>query len=223
MKQDFTNFKYLGKPALITGFVIFCLLILLKFGLAQINKLNASIDEATQIKNLLTQKIVVLEKVDNILPGDITFVDVALPSRGSTLFALSQIKFQSVQFGVTVSNLRAGNAASDDNGLTKNPLSFDVHGDDIAILGFLKSLSKSLPLMDVDRFKITNEGDERLVSVIINVYSAGLPEKIPAVDSAVNDLAENEIKILSEIADYLLPQFVEPKANEGAGKIDPFN
>jgi hypothetical protein len=162
--------------------------------------------------------------VSEILPGDVTFLDIVLPSKGAVLYGLSQIKSQALTYGITLSSLKTGIAIPESDGVYKTSISFDAEGEEQSIYTFLNSFSKLLPLMNVDKVSLNKSANNARTNVTISVYSSELPKKIPALTESVKELTRDEISTLQDLATYGIPQFVEPTlSTEGVAKTDPFN
>lgn len=223
-----TNLKgeinFLAKPIGILFLIIGLFVFLLSFGIKQINTIRSKIAANKKVEATLNQKIQTLETVGEILAGDVTFLDVVLPSKGSVLYGLSQIKSQSITYGVALSSLKTGTSVPEEGGLNKISISFDVEGQEQSIYSFLTSFSKILPLMNVDKASFSKSGEVTRASVTLSVYSSELPKKIPAVTEAVKELSNEDITLLKELSTYLMPQFVEPGVSTTTSpKTDPFN
>ena len=224
MKELNNQINYIIKPVAIFV-VIFCLLLFTTiFGVKQINDIRSKISDAKKVESGLNNKISTLRTVDTKISENITFVDVALPNRASALYAMNQVKVKAFKFNVLVSNLRSGNAVSEDNLIESNLISFDLDGKIFDIYSFLESFTTTLPIANITKAKISLVGDSSKTAVSLSVYSTELPKQIPSVTSSVDGLTTEEEKILAEISKYDLPQFIERKPSEGVNqKEDPFN
>jgi hypothetical protein len=223
-----TNLKsqlsFITKPLLILSTILILFVVVILFGVNKITSARAQIDSSSKVEASLRQKVTTLETVAEILPGNTTFLDVVLPSKGSVLYGLSQIKNQALSNNILLSSLKTGTSVPEDNGVFKTSISFDAEGDEQSIYLFLNSFSNLLPLMLVDKVSINKSSDLVRASVTINVFSSELPKKIPALTESVKDLTKDEIDTITELSTYGMPQFVEPSAeSQSANKIDPFN
>ncbi len=218
-----TELTYLAKPLLI---VLIFLALLIGALLTSYNRISSVREEIQQIETtnrILSQKITVLEKVVDVLPGDITFIDIALPSRTPVLYGISQIKLQAARNGVSLTNIKSGTQVPDD-GVFRNTVSFDAQGSEAGIYSLLESFSKTLPLMSIDKVSMSKNADFLLANITLNIYSADLPKKLPSLNSAPSELSKAEIDLLLELSSYFLPAFIEPSSNVGnvESRSDPF-
>lgn len=223
MREINNQIQFIIKP--LSFFLLFSLILILTafFAVKQINDIRAKISNSKRVESSLNTKISTLQKVDKKISENITFLDIALPSRASALYAINQIKVNASKYNVLVSNLRTGSSSLDDGSISTSLVSFDVDGKIYDLYNYLESFSKVLPIMNVTKTTINLSGDIAKASVSISVYSATLPTQISAIAESVNDLTPEEENLLSEIANYELPSFVEPKPQEGLTKEDPFN
>lgn len=219
-----SEFNFLIKPLAILFTVIGLIILIVTFGIKQINSLKSKLDSAQKNQRLLEQKVDTLESVGQVLSGDVTFLDIVLPNKGAVLYGLSQIKNQALNFGVALSGLKTGGVIPESSGVYKTSISFDAEGDEQNIHLFLQSFSRVLPLMNVDKVSLNKTNTLTSASVSVSVFSSDLPKKIPAVTEAVNDFTREETDLLKEISSFTLPQFVEPSALQlESQKANPFN
>jgi hypothetical protein len=192
-----------------------------------LNKVRVAAVELNDLKttrNSLTQKLSVLESVEQKFSGDITFVDVALPSRNAVLYGLSQIRNLAVNSNVIIRGLKAGTVTEFGKGIDKNAISYGVEGDKTSVYNFLSSFSQILPLMTVEKMSLNVQGENVLADITMYVYSTELPKKIPSVTTQASDLTDKEIEVLGKLAKFTLPLFIEPKSQTGltVPRQDPF-
>lgn len=222
MKFENNEIKFLIKPLGILFLIVTLYFVLFYFGLSQINAIRSKISEAQKLVNILSQKITVLESLPEAISGDITFLDVALPSKAASLYGLSQIKNQSALFNLILTDIKVANPIEQE-GYTKYLLSFYVEGTSENVASFIESFAKVLPLMNVNKIEIENKSGVSKANVGINVYSAEYPTKIESVSSEIPQLTNEDIALIKEMAGFTMPKFIEPKAFEGEAKVDPFN
>lgn len=216
--------EFLFKPLTILVSIIALLFVVLTFGIKQINLVRTKIASIKSTEEVLSKKVLALETVSKVLSGNSTFLDIVLPSKGSVLYGLSQIKAQAVQYNLNLSGLKTGSSVPEKEGVFKTSISFDIEGEEQSIYLFLNSFSKLLPLMNVDKVSLSKSADVLSANVTASVFSSEFPKKIPAVTDPIKELSNEDIKLLNELANYTLPQFVEPGVeNSNSTKTDPFN
>jgi hypothetical protein len=218
-----SEFKFIAKPMAILSILVVLFITVFAVGIQKVNDLRSRISSNTNLISSLNNKVSVLERIPEILSGDITFLDIALPSRGAVLYGLSQVKNQAIINEVVVTNLKTGSNTPESGGVSKTSIVFDVEGQADKVYNFLSTFSKALPLMNVDRARITKSGDLVSATVTIYVYTADLPEKIQSVTASTKELTTEELEAISEISVYSLPLFKEPKVFESEARIDPFS
>lgn len=215
--------KFLIKPALLLSVVILLIVFVGFMGFRQITAMITKLNEAKTSQIALNKKISVLESIPDVISEDTTFLDAVLPNKTAVLYGLSQVKNQAIKNNLLVSDLKTGGVLSEENSVSRTLLSFDIEGQGPSVYEFLRSFSKTIPLMSVDKVKINKTADLLKASVTISVYSSELPKTIPSLSSAVNELTPQEIELLKELVSYTLPVFIQPKAQENSSKEDPFN
>jgi len=222
-----TNIKsqlnFLAKPMIILLCIIGSFIFLVVFGVKQVNEVRGQIAVNTEIEKKLEVKSQTLESVTKILAGNVTFLDVVLPSKGAVLYGLSQIKNQSLVHGVNISSLKTGSSQISTDDVSKTSITFDVEGNEQAIYDYLGLFSKLLPLMKVDKVSISKLDGVVKASTTISVFSGELPKRIPSITSPVTDLTNDELLTLKEISTFSPPQFVIPAPFSDIAKEDPFN
>lgn len=215
--------NYIYKPVLMLIVAVIVLVVGLGIGFKQVNNLRSKIEGSQKTITLLEQKVNALESVNEVLAGDITFLDIVLPARGAVLYGLSQVKDQAIQQNIAISNIKTGTSVEVDGGISKTAIGFEAEGENANMYSFLESFSKMLPLINVDKVNMTHSESITRASISINVYSAEYPKKIPAVTESIKDFSKEEIALLKEISNYTLPNFVEPTALQGVSvKENPF-
>lgn len=218
-----TELNFLIKPVLLLGTLLILTAVLIIIGVNQVTSIVSKTNESKRNEILLSQKISILENVSRVISGDTTFLDVVIPSKAAVLYGLSQIKNQAAQNALLISNAKTGAPVPEKNGIFKTLISFDVEGQEASIYTFLSSFSKVLPLMSVEKVKISTSGSIARATTTLSVYSAELPKTIPSVSTVAVDLSADELSLLKELTTYTLPVFIEPEAQEVSTKQDPFN
>ncbi len=218
-----SEIKFMLKPILMLTSLIILFLILIIFGTKKITEIRTQITESKRLETVLGQKVSVLESIPEVLAGDTTFLDVALPSRGAVLYGLSQVKNLASTNSLLISNLKTSSQIPEKDEISKIAITFDVEGEEKSVYAFLNSFSKVLPLMNLEKVKIDRAVEGLKASATVNVYTAALPKKIQTVSEKTAELTKADIDTIKEISNYGIPQFIEPKPFEGEIKPDPFN
>lgn len=221
MKKDI---EYMLKPLLVLVVTLGVSLFVVIKGLAWIGDVKDKLDSAISTQNKLESKFETLSAVDHTLAINSTFLDVVLPSKGAVLYAINQVKNQSVLYNLAISGLKTGVSVPEKSDVYKTTISFEAEGEESSVYEFLASFSKLLPLMNVDKVSLNKSDVIVRASITLSVYSADLPKKIPSVSDPAKELSDSEIKLLQEVAKYQMPEFVEPETQQyQAVDADPFN
>ncbi|EKE05789.1 MAG: hypothetical protein ACD_19C00176G0011 [uncultured bacterium] len=223
MKINKSEIQFLVKPMTILIVLLASFVVLSTFGLKQIKSEIAKNDESKAMESKLKIKVSVLQNVSQVISGDTTFLDVVIPNRGAVLYGISQIKSQAIKANLFISNMRTGAESPENNGVSKSSISFDVEGPEVSIYEFFNSFSKTLPLITVDKIKISGSPDLSKATATIGVYSTKLPKTIPPIESSVDGLTADEEKLLKELITYTLPEFTDPEVSGIQTREDPFN
>lgn len=215
--------SYIIKPIAIILSIIILLIAIVVIGMSQVKDVISRTNDSQKVELSLNQKVSVLQKVFDVLPGDTTFLDVVVPSRAAVLYGLSQVKNQALKYNLVISNLKTGSPSPVKDGIYKSTISLDIDGDEASVYSFLDSFSKTLPLMNIDKVKLNKTATAISASTTLTVFSAQLPKTIPSVTTEASTLSTEEITLLKELSTFDLPIFSEPKPQNGALKTDPFN
>lgn len=222
MNKITKELKFFLKPLGVLIVLIVLIIITLNFGLGQINSVKAKIKKSNKDEKILITKVNTLKNVAEVLPSDISFIDIVLPSKGTSLYSMSQIKNQAYPLGLLVTNLKTGSAIQTQEGVSKTSLSFDVQGNEQVIYSYLGLFPKLLPLMKVDKVDISKAEGIANATVTLSTFSGDLPKEIPSITTPITDLSNDEIKTLKDISGFLLPQFIIPSVSIEASREDPF-
>jgi len=218
-----SQLKYLAKPILILVAIISLLVFTVIFGIGKIKTLNVKIQAARVLKGQLTQKVDILQDVRGKVEEGVDLAAIALPSKGSILFGLSQIKNKVNSLGLTIENLKTTNVIKEEGGVERASISFDIVGDETNLYLFLDSFKKILPLSNINKLSITSEGGTSTAAITVNFYSSEAIEKIPAITGQVSGLTNEELDILNSLSSYEVPEFTIPTVSEFPVRDDIFN
>lgn len=221
--MNIKELNFLLKPLGIFIFIVLLFIGSCYYGLEQINLLKTKINVDKKSQKVLGTKLSILQNVENIIPSDISFIDIALPSRGIAIYAMNQVKNQANSLGLIISNLKTGAVTPDKDGISKVNISFEIEGDEQSVYNYLESFPELLPLMKIDKVSINSTDGIVRASVSVSAFSGELPKKIPSITTSVTDLTSDEVKVLNEISGYQKPQFVVINASNETPKEDPFN
>ena len=103
-----SQLKYLGKPVLIMVVIISLFFFTVFFGVNKIKTLSEKSSKAKVLNNQLSQKIDILKSVKESVAQNVNYADIALPSKGVSLFGLNQVKNKANSLGLLLSFLISG-------------------------------------------------------------------------------------------------------------------
>lgn len=202
--------------------VIILSFIAVPFGISKVTDLQGQINTLQNNKNILSQKLSLLQSISATVSQDSESALSAVPNTNTTLVAISQVKNISSQNGVSVSNIKAGSEVVDSIGTSHVAVSFRVAGSRSQILAFLKDVSNMAPIALVNIVKISGNNDSEAADITIESYWAPLPKTLPTLTSPINDLTANEKSVLTSVTSLIQPTFSIVPPTDGAGKTDPF-
>jgi len=193
-----------------------------KFALGKISGVRAKIAQEKKSQTVLTQKLNLLNQVENEFLDSSDASLLAMPSGNPALAVIYQLKKLAGEAGVSLSGIKAGAEAADTSGLKRVDISFEVIGVRPILVAFLKSIESAAPLSVIEKVKISEVSGVARGDIAIKSFFADLPQKLPTVDSAATDLTSAERDLLAKISSLTQPVFVEVPPSESEGREDPF-
>lgn len=222
-KELLLQSKFLSKPLFYLFIVSVMIVSVFVMGAKKINQVNEKLLTSQNSLAELTQKYNILSSVPRKVEKEMAFFDVALPDKSALLFGLSQVKKLTAKNNLGISNVKTATQTPLQNDVFKANISFTALGSATDMFNFLEDVSKSLPLMNLEKLKITQDGDQNQIDITLNVYSSVFPEKIPSLTSPVTDLTSQETDSIHVIEGYSIPDFVTAGIQEFDPKEDLFN
>jgi hypothetical protein len=213
--------KAIFRPLALLAVLIVLFLIVFKEGLARISAIRGDLEAAQKNEGILSQKESFLR---NAQVEVTSFTDIslaAIPAKNPALIALSQLKIFASTKNVLLSNLKVG-SENKDTDLSSIQILFDIDGDLVSVLDFLKSINSFLPLSLVEKVKLTSQAGAGRANITMKVFSSPFPKKLSSLTEPIPELSTEEKSILSEIMALTLPPFVEVEATGPTGRINPF-
>ena len=209
----------------IAPFVVVLVLFFLvaKFGIPKVADLRSRIASATISRNVLTQKVAVLQTVSGTVGNFSSTAATALPDSNTSLAVISQLKNLAIINGILVSGIKSGTEVKDTTGLSRVDVNFKVAGNRTQITAFLKGISGFAPITTVGRIKIEESGGVTTADVAVSSYWAPLPKTLPSTDQALSDLTADERTILASITSLSQPSFSTVSPSVSGGRSDPFS
>jgi hypothetical protein len=215
--------KYILKPLAIALVIFIFIVLIFTIGIKKLNLVVANNAAQSELNSNLSKKVSVLKKVNTVIAENTTFLDIVLPNKTAALYGLNIVKYNAIENNLIISNLKTSSASKVNDSISRTIISMELTGTEEDIYKFIDSFKKTLPLMKIDKFRLSDSDDLANANVSLSVYSSELPKVIPAVSTSVDGLTSSETKLLLELETYKLPLFVEPKAQVEQVKEDPFS
>jgi len=214
------------KPIAVPALTLFGLLLLTIIAFnamsQKISSQKTLSDKAKRNENILIEKQRVLAEFDIITTEEVGALTSVLPEKYSTLMMLSQIKTIAQNQGVSFTNLSVSPVVKTREELYKAEMKFDIDGSITSVIQFIKTLENYAPIKTINSAKFINSGGLTRGEISISVYSAPFPTKIPAITDAVKSLTPNEIEMLAELSNLVLPSFTELTPQTLQTRTNPF-
>ncbi len=202
--------------------VVILFLVVGKFGISKVSDLRKQITKAGKDKDVLTQKLKVLETVSDTLSQGSTISAAVMPDANPSLVVISQLKILGSASGVFIGNIKTGGEIKDESGLSRVDVTFDVSGARPQVIAFLKGTANLAPIMVVSKLKIAENGGGSIANVSVSSFWAAFPKTLPSITDNLTDLTPAERTILIDVSKLTQPIFINISAGEGVGKADPF-
>ena len=215
------DIRKLGIPLLSLFGIVVCFFATYKIGLNKLSNQKSEIKKIEKNINVLKQKQETLVKVKETLSEDMKFFSSALPDSNPALSIIYQIKNRSIENGLIINNIKSG-GESKLKKFSKVDLSFDMEGNLINIISFIKLTQSFSPIFTIEKLELNQFGSFYKASVATRGYWAPLPKKIPAVNQPLSDFTDEEIKIITKISNLIVPNFFYGVSQESVGKENPF-
>lgn len=193
-----------------------------KFALGKISEVRAKIAKEKKSQTVLTQKLDLLNQVENEFLDSSDASLLAMPSGNPALAVIYQLKRLAAEAGVSLSGIKAGAEVIDTSGLKRVDISFEATGARPVIIAFLKSIESAAPISVIEKVKINETAGVARGEVSVKSFFADLPEKLPTLNSPTADLTSAERELLAKISSLKAPVFVEVPPSESEGREDPF-
>jgi len=219
------NSKILAWPILLLIGLILLFVFVLQVGVRQVFVLKDKTEKSKEEEAVLGKKLDVLSTLEeSALPlADLSLV--ALPETNPSLVIISQLKSLALEKGVNVVSIEqaAPIVGVEGQEVTYLMVQFNINGEIIPILEYLKALKTSVPLITLGDVQIVSEiGLNRAKVGLVGNFSA-LPATLPALTSPLNELTAEEKDILAKLSSYKLPVFSEVPPSGPYERADLFN
>jgi Tfp pilus assembly protein PilO len=174
-------------------------------------------------------KELVLRQKENVLrdfqPEVMSWADLsslALPEKDATLVVISQIKRLALEKGVLIKNVKIEGVLGSKKDLFRAKLKIEASGLFSQLTDFSASLKNLLPLTAVDKVRIVQEPEMAKAEIVLAVFWAPFPTKLPSIVDPVVELSAEEIDLLSDLNTFNPPLFIELSPSSPSLRINPF-
>lgn len=145
----------------------------------------------------------------------------------STIAGESQVYLSSLQLSPgELSTVSAEKTSKSD--IETIPIQVLVEGTKERIFNFVDLLEKSIPLMSVKTFKISEYGQSARGEIVVISYFSPLPKTLGKIDTPVSKISEEEEKVLSQLENFKRIELFSLEENIDSSpaslrRIDPFS
>lgn len=217
------NIKMVAR-SIVPFFVVLILFFLVgRFGIPKIVDLRNQIASASVTRNVLTQKVGILQSISGTIKDFSSSAAIAVPDSNTSLAVISQLKNLATGNGILISGIKSGTEIKDITGLLRVDINFKLTGTRQQITAFLKGISGFVPITVTGRIKIEETSGVTTADVAVSSFWAPIPKVLPVAEQVLGDLTGDERSILKNISSLSQPLFsVVPPAVSG-GRSNPFN
>jgi Tfp pilus assembly protein PilO len=225
MASQLKKNKVLYTPLFIFIVVIISLGIGISTVFKQFSSLTSKISVEKSQLNLLQARVDTLRNYGNIASARAADVLVALPPSSSSLLIMSQLRREAVVNELTLDNVSVNNLPNTESELSLVSIEFELGGSYDRIIQFIQNVSKTTPIIGLDKLEIEESQGSYLARVNLNSYWAPFPELLP-VSKPLEGLTPAEQATISEISGFTSPSIQSPSGltpQEVPQREDPFS
>lgn len=222
------NLQAIYLPALLLIALLFLFVFSLKIGISKIFVLQESVNSQKNIELVLRQKEELLTSVNENISDQTNIAGIALPERNPVLLSMYWIKYLGMDGLVKLSNIKVGSGNTDQAGLNKISISFNIEGQIADVLNGISQLKNVAPLIVVDKVDLQIvsvapiEGSSANASVGVSSFWSPFPDKIPSLTQPLRDITSEEKDILASLLSLARPPFAQLLPQEPTETEDPF-
>lgn len=197
-------------------------LIAVRLAISQISALRSELTQSEKDENILRQKESLLTGLGEDILSQANVVVASLPSRGSSLQVISQLKILALRNGVVLSDIKAGAESMEESDLTKTGILFSAQGETRQILSFLESIKNIAPITLVESVKMDFSGGVVDAKISTKSFWSPLPSELPVLTQPVAAINEDEKKILGKLESLIMPSFSNLAPSAPVSGFSPF-
>lgn len=190
-----------------------------------ISSLRNDIRNNNREKNVLEEKLNILQENRVAIQEARNVVTTALPTNSSAIFTLNHLINLQAEYEIAISDLQVIDSSNvnDDSEINTVGFNFVATGSYRMLADFLSELDTISPLVKIEEIVISSSDSEFESEVELWSYYSESPESIPAIDDPIEDLTDNEKAIVSVIREYKQPAVdASTETPEREGKDNPF-
>ena len=218
----FGNWQIIYFPALLLIVLLFLFVFSLKIGISKISELQDGVNSQKENETILKQKEELLKSVGENVLDQANIANIALPEKNPVLLSLYWIKYLGKDGLVELSNIKVGSGSTDQAGINKISISFNLAGQIADVINGISQLKNVLPLIVVDKVDFQIEGPLANASVGVSSFWSPFPDKIPSLTQPLRDLTPEEKEILESLLSLTRPPFAQLLPQEPTENEDPF-
>lgn len=148
----------------------------------------------------------------------------AIPTDNSAVPALARFREIASEVGAIIANVQVSFSQKGEGGLSEVALRIEVEGPIPSLLSFFEKAESSLPLMKIERGRLSSLGESGRVSAVVTSFWGKLPETLPDVETPVLTLTLEEQDLLLITSQYTAPTFLQEELPApGVLRPNPFS
>jgi|GEM_PF-2382256 len=217
------SFEYIFKPLAILVTMLILVIVVLNIAFSRVNAQKENIAKEEKNQEILLNKRDLLTALKSESLSYADFTTTALPNGNPALIFLSQLKSVSEEHSVTIQNLTAGAETSNKTGVQLLDMSFDVEGQVLDVLRFLKTLETEIaPIATVSNARVTELAGAARAETSVFVYFSEFPTKLSALTEPITEFTNEEVDLLNTLTNLRQPAFLELEPKVEGIRINPF-
>ena len=217
------NLKVISLPILSFVLLIFLINLVFTRGYKLVSLKVSDIKEGEKIERALSEKVMVLRKIEGVVLGQADTSVAALPDKNPSLLAISQLTRAANDNFLKVVEKKGGAEISGTGEIKEGRVTISVEGGFQDTLAFLKNILTLAPLSVVSEVKIKSQIDHFTAQVSVSIFWSSFPTTLPALTSPIKTLTPEEEKFLGELAALIKPSLLGVPPSTFGGRPDPFN
>lgn len=226
----YRKYKTAIKPAVVTVAMVVLSLFAVNIFWNRIADIRAEIGTDSSQKEILEGRLSTLQGVIVEAEESSGLLSFALPQSNPAIFIISHLNLLSSDLGISLENMslttRQINPEAEEV-FNKVNIDFDASGDSKSIYEFITSLSRIIPLVNIEDLKIDSRDERITAGLRLTSFYAPLPTQLPPITSPLSEFTDQEKSTIN-----FLQEFNRPSVGDGIvvpqdlidqnGRVNPF-